>query len=264
MDPIAFQIGSLAIRWYGIFAAAGFLAGYLMLQRRADRLGIGRERGADLAFLAMLGGILGARCLYVAQNWSYFRQHWVEIPRIDHGGLVFYGGFAGAGLAVIGFCRFKSLGILRIADLFAPVLPLGHAFGRLGCLLNGCCFGKPWQGLCSIRYPAASEVASVQQLLGLIPTHAHPPLPVFPVQLLAAVVNLAICAGLLAAEKRLGRPGRLFALYLIAYALTRFLVEFMRGDYVHTFHSLTPAQLVCLGLLPAGIVLFAKAPATHD
>ncbi len=262
MDPIAFNIGSLTIRWYGIFTALGFAAAFSLMLLRAPRYNIPRERISDLTFMAMIGGLLGARLLYVMQNWAYFNRNPGEIIRIDHGGQVFYGGFILAVLAIAVFAKLKKLSMTSIADMFAPALPLGHAFGRIGCFLNGCCFGKPHEGACAVHYhmPEYQSALSVQHDLGIVPPDAMQSLPVFPVQLVAAAANLAICVILLALATRIKVRGRLFALYAIMYSVARFLLEFMRGDYLSRPFGLTPAQWVSVIVLPLATAAFLILP----
>ncbi len=257
MDPIAFHLGPLTVRWYGIMVASAFLVGFFTLQRRArSREGIDEETAGNLTLAAMLGGIVGARILYVAQNWPEFRGHPLEMLRIDHGGLVFYGGFFGAVAAVGLYCLRKKLPAGEAADLAAPVLPLAHAVGRVGCFLNGCCFGKPFAHFPHVQYLPGSDVQLIQRIKGLCPPDSPTCLPVFPIQLVNSLTNLAIFALLLWFEKRLERRGQLFALYIVFYSFARFCTEFGRGDYLNYVGPFTPAQAVCLVLFPAGIVLF--------
>ncbi|MCF7853249.1 MAG: prolipoprotein diacylglyceryl transferase [Candidatus Pacebacteria bacterium] len=237
MDPIAFEVGPLTVRWYGICVALGFLLGFGFVNWRAPRWGVDRDDVADVVFWAMLGGIGGARLLYVVQNWQQFQGHLWEIVRIDHGGLVYYGGFFGGGLAIILACMIKSLSVLRMGDLFIMAVPLGHAVGRIGCFLNGCCYGWPWTGACSVQYPGRAYA-------------------VFPIQLVASAMNLAVFGCLLFAARYVRVRGQVVAAYLTVYGLGRFFVEFGRGDYSRYVGPLTPAQVICAFLVPAGIVLF--------
>ncbi len=258
MDPIAFTIGRLTIRWYGVFTALGFVAAYLLMLWRAPRHGISRDRISDFTFLAMVAGLVCARGLYVLQNWGYFGRNPGEIIRIDHGGQVFYGGFIGAVVAVAVLAKVKRVRLGSLADVFAPALPLGHALGRIGCFLNGCCFGRPFDGACAVHYhvPEYHATLEAQAELGQIASGAAQPLPVFPVQLLASFANLAICLFLLVVARRLKQPGRLFALYAMTYSAVRFSTEFLRGDYVAPPLGLTPAQWVGLGVFPVALVAF--------
>lgn len=273
MDPVAFHLGPLTIRWYGVFFALGFLAGYQLLLYRARKSTLGPDRAANLTFVGMVAGVIGARLLYVVQNWATeFRDNPAEIIRIDHGGLVFYGGFILGTLVMVGLSRARRFPLGEFADLVAPALALAHAFGRVGCFLNGCCFGRVWHGPLAVTYPPGSEVMRAQYRQGIFPLDivervreylADPAssapvscFPVFPVQLLEAAVNLAILALLLLVEKRLARRGQLFAVYLVLYAASRFGDEFLRGDYLERTGGLTPAQILCLVLLPAAVALF--------
>lgn len=275
MDPIAFHLGPLTIRWYGILFALGFLAGYQLLLYRARKSTLGPDRAANLTFAGMVAGVVGARLLYVIQNWSaQFRDNPAEIIRIDHGGLVFYGGFILGTLIIVVLSRVRKFPLGEYADLVAPALALAHAFGRVGCFLNGCCFGRVWHGPLAVTYPPGSEVMRTQYRQGMFPLDivervreylADPAgsapascLPVFPVQLLESAANLAILALLLLVEKRLPRRGQLFAVYLVLYAASRLADEFLRGDYDPREYvaGLTPAQIICLVLFPVALALF--------
>ena len=256
MDPVAFHLGPLTIRWYGICVAVGFLVGFQWVQFRAPRFGIDRDTAANLVLLAMGGGILGGRVLYVVHNWGYFSRRLAEIPRVDHGGLVFYGGFLGTSAALYTAVRLKRYSTGDVADLFVSALPLSHAIGRVGCFLNGCCFGHPARGSFAVSYPPGSEVMAVQKTLGLLPRGASECLPVFPVQLLSVLVNVSVFLVLLFVQKHRRRRGELIAAYLALFPLGRFLVELGRGDYVDRVGPLTPAQLICIVLFPLGVGLF--------
>lgn len=269
IDPVAFQIGRLTIRWYGVMVALGFLAAFQLIQYRGKRRGFGSGPAGDLTFVLMLGGMVGARALYVMQNWSSeFSGRWLETVRIDHGGLVFYGGFIGAAVAGGAMCRIKKWRCVDAADLVAPALAIGHALGRVGCFINGCCFGRPWDGVFAIRYPASSGILGVQIHKGLVESDAAAALPVFPVQIIATVTNLALCLFLLYIEPKMRRRGQLFACYLVFYSGTRFAIEFLRGDYTQQVGPFTPAQVICLVLFPIGLAwsiwALGTEPSTAD
>lgn len=258
-DPVAFQIGRLSIRWYGLFVALGFMAGYQLMQRRGRRLGLGPQVAPDITLAAMLGGIVGARVLYVLQNWSEeFSGHPLEAFAVWHGGLVFYGGFLGAVATVVFWGRRQRWPLLAIGDMAAPALALGHAFGRVGCFLNGCCFGRTFHGSLGVTYPGLTRDGlingplHIQRLLGEVPPDASRCAPVFPIQLVEAAGNLLLCGVLLRLGDRSSLRDRLFPVYLVLYAPLRFLVEFGRGDYLSRSAGLTSSQWLCLALLLAG------------
>jgi len=266
---IAFQLGPLTIYWYGVFVALGFLGGMILMQYLARRQGYAAEKIPDIVVAALLGGLVGARLFFVVSNWDHFKQYPGEIIRIDHGGLVFYGGFFGAATALLVFCRIAKLDAWRIADLTAFGLPLGQAFGRIGCFINGCCFGKPTDSLLAITYhvPPHESVFQTQAEQHLINADmlvklgkeggGFVCLPVSPVQLYLALANLAILGLLLAllGRRRQWPPGLYFALFLALYAVARFSLEFLRGDYLHLHHGLTIAQVICLLLMPIALGL---------
>ncbi|MBU6402339.1 MAG: prolipoprotein diacylglyceryl transferase, partial [Verrucomicrobia bacterium] len=159
MHKIAFELGGLTIYWYGILVAAGFLVGLWTASRRSWRDGIPGEAIVDLSPWLIGGGIVGARILYVV---SYWREYFVskpiwEILMVRHGGLVFYGGFLGAALTGVAYARSRRLNLWKLADTLAPSIALGHAFGRIGCLMNGCCYGRPTHLPWAICFPPDHE-----------------------------------------------------------------------------------------------------------
>lgn len=244
MDKIAFQFGSLTVTWYGLLVALGFYLGGWTAARRAPRAGIHADRIWELLPWIILGAVAGARALYVASYWrrDFADQPWWEVFAVWRGGLVFYGGLIGAALATMVWARVKAVPLWTLADLLAPSLALGHAIGRLGCLMNGCCFGRrcelPW----AIRFPNGHE------------TFGH---PVHPTQLYEAGLNFALFGLLVWLFPRRRFEGQVFAVYLLAYAVCRAAVEFFRGDYpAYVLGVITPAHQVSGLILLAGIVVY--------
>ena len=247
MHPIAFQLGPLTVHWFGIMIALAFLAGMWTAVRRAPLAGISGEHVSDLVVpWLLLGSVLGARVLYVATYWkeSFAGQPWWEIFMIQRGGLVFYGGLIGASLTTIIFARVKKLPLWKIADIFAPSVALGSVFGRIGCFMNGCCFGRacdlPW----AVRFPE---------------NHSTGGTPVHPTQIYDGLLNLALYLGLAwMFRHRRKFDGQIFATFLICYAFTRSISEAFRGDYndAHMHGVFTPAHLVSVAILLTGIVFF--------
>ena len=235
--------------------ALAFLAGMWTATRRARRVNVHGDVIADVTLWLMGGSILGARLAYVTTYWKseFADQPWKEIFMIQHGGLVFYGGLIGATVFGIVYLRWKQLPLWKIADILAPSIALGSIFGRLGCLLNGCCYGRtcdlPW----AIHFSPEHE------------THG---LAVHPTQLYDALLNLGLYVGLAWLFRRRKFDGQILALYFIGYALCRTTVEFFRGDYPadHIHAGLfTPAQLVSLPIFLTGLGLYLflskRAPA---
>lgn len=244
VDPIAFTVGTWKVHWYGIMAACGFLAAVAMMQKLRHYAGLSRDNIFDISLITMIAGILGARILYVIQFHDYYNSFW-DIFRIDQGGLVFYGGFILAVISLMVYCRIKKFSIIAVMDMYAPALAIGHAFGRVGCFLNGCCYGKacdlPW----AVVYNQGTE-----------PGRRFPGQGIHPVQLYEVILNLILCVILLFCLKKL-KKGQTAAVYFTAYGLLRFVDEFFRGDHRSLFAGvLTQAQVIGLVMIPLGIAVF--------
>ena len=246
MHPIAFYLGSLPVRWYGVMMALAFLAGLWTATRRARLVNVHVEIIADVTMWLMVGSIIGARIGYVTTYWKqeFADQPFREVFMIQHGGLVYYGGLIGASVAGIIYLAWKKLPVWKIADILAPSIALGSVFGRIGCLLNGCCYGRacdlPW----AIHFPADHE------------THGA---GVHPTEIYDALLNLILYLALAWLFRRKKFDGQIISLYFIGYAICRTTVEFFRGDYPadHIHAGLfTSAQLVSAPILIAGLVLF--------
>ena len=244
MHPIAFSLGTLPLRWYGIMMATAFLVGLWTANRRARLVNVSSDVITDVTMWLLVGSIIGARIVYVTTYWKdeFAGGPFYEVFMVQHGGLVYYGGLIGASVAGIGYMLWKQLPVWKIADIVAPSIALGSVFGRIGCLLNGCCYGRtcdlPW----AIRFPSGHE------------THG---LPVHPTEIYDALLNLLLYLGLAWLFRRRKFDGQVFALYLIGYAICRSIVESFRGDYpVDHIHAglFTPAQLLSVPILIAGIV----------
>lgn len=222
----------------------GFAVGLWTAARRGRKDGILPEQIMDLGFWLMIGGLLGARTLYVISYWrEYFAERpWTEIFMIQHGGLVFYGGLIGSTLACLIYVRIRKINFWKLADALAPSICLGYVFGRIGCLMNGCCYGRPWDAFWCIRFPADHESRGV---------------PVHPTQVYDSLANLVLYGLLAWCYRRKRFDGQIFGLYLICYAVLRSLVEIFRGDYPVRYlgNLLTPAQLISIGIFVAGLVL---------
>jgi phosphatidylglycerol---prolipoprotein diacylglyceryl transferase len=244
---VAFQIGGLTIYWYGILAALGFLVAFWTASRRAPREGIAPDFILDLAPWLIGGALIGARLYYVIYYWKdeFAGKPILEVFMIRRSGLVWYGGLIGACLATAFYARRKKLALWKIADIIAPSIALGHVFGRMGCLMTGCCYGRethlPW----AIHFPQDHWTRGVG---------------VHPTQIYESLLNFALFLGLTGLYRRKQFDGQIFASYLVGYALLRGFVEMFRGDYaVHYIANLlTPAQLISLAILLIGVFLFWK------
>ena len=247
MHPIAFYFGSsptLPVRWYGVMMACAFLAGLWTATRRARLANVHGDVIADVTMWLMAGSIIGARFVYVTTYWKqeFADQPFSEVFMIQHGGLVYYGGLIGAMISAFGYLYWKKLPVWKIADILAPSIALGSVFRRIGCLLNGCCYGRacdlPW----AIHFPADHE------------THGA---GVHPTEIYDALLNLILYVFLAWLFRRKKFDGQIFATYLIIYAVFRSIAEYFRGDYPadHVHAGLTSAQLVSVPIFVTGIIL---------
>lgn len=254
VHPIAFYLGTLPIRWYGVMMAAAFFAGLWTATRRARLVNVSADTIADVTVWLMVGSIAGARIIYVTTYWKteFANQPFSEVFMVQHGGLVFYGGLIGAAVASMVYLSWKHLPVWKIADILAPSIALGSVFGRIGCLLNGCCYGRacdlPW----GIRFPPGHETQGAT---------------VHPTEIYDALLNLLLYLGLAWLFRRKHCDGQIFALYLIGYSICRSIVECFRGDYppdhIHAGYF-TSAQLLSVPILVAGLALWiwsARRPA---
>jgi len=244
VEQIAFKIGPLHVYWFGLLVAVGFLVGLWTANRRCALDGLSPDVIADLGPWLLLGGVVGSRLLYVVSYWREEfagRPWWTMLP-VQRAGYVFYGGLAGGVLAACFYIRAKGLPKWKVADALAPSIALGQAFGRIGCLLNGCCFGLPTKLPWALHYPAG---------------HVTQGYGVHPVQLYEASLDLSLYLALARQYRRKRYDGQIFVLYLVAYAVLRFGVEFLRGDYERRYLGgwATPGQLVSVGALATGVWL---------
>lgn len=248
----------MPIRWYGIMMALAFLAGLWTATRRARLANVSGDIIADVVLWLMLGSIVGARIVYVTTYWKqeFANGPFSEVFMIQHGGLVFYGGLIGATLAACGYLAWKKLPVWKIADIIAPSIALGSVFGRAGCLLNGCCYGRPCNLPWAIQFPNGSDAWDQQFHAGLV-SATGPSLPIHPTEIYSAGLNLLLYLLLAWQFRRKKFDGQIFALYLIGYAIFRSIVECFRGDYPsdHIHDGLTSAQVVSIPMVIAGLLL---------
>lgn len=245
MHPVLFTLGSAPISSYGLFVALGYLAALWLGRRQARAKGLPATLFTDACLIALFTGLIGARLLFVATNWPYFSARPGEILSFWSGGLVFFGGLLLAVPALAAYFSLRGPGIKSGFDLLAPALALGHAIGRIGCFLAGCCHGS----YCPYPWALIPHSALVEEELRGQPLH--------PTQLYESAGLFLIAAGLLwlGKKKFAMRPGNIAATYLVAYGALRFGVEFFRGDSIRGFlpgSNLSISQALCLCLLALG------------
>src|SRR5690349_1768101 len=196
MHPILFQIGSWPVFSYGVLLAVAYLVALQLAVVRARHRGIDGAKVMDLGIYLIIAALVGAKLMLVIVDFRYFVANPREIVSLVRAGGVFYGGLLGALVTAIVLVRRYNFRIWTTADLFAPGIALGHVIGRLGCLLAGCCYGKPTDVPWAITF--TDPVASINTMTPL-------QIPLHPTQLYDAGAELIILFLLLVTERR-GRP----------------------------------------------------------
>lgn len=259
MHPIFLRLGSFEIHWYGVCMAVGFLL-FLWTLRHFGR---GTRRDGDyvsnLLTLLIVFGLGGARAAYVIEHWSaqFAHEPW-QILNLHQGGLMFYGGLIGAWLAMTGFALWHRENYLDFLDFLVTALPIGHAMGRVGCFLEGCCFGARTDGPLGVVYPIGSHAWGHQVAEGLI-SRASRPLPLYPSQLFESALLLVIYGVLFRHYPRRRRAGEQVALYAISYAVVRFVIEMFRSDERAHVGVFTISQFISLLLFAFGVAMAVYA-----
>jgi phosphatidylglycerol:prolipoprotein diacylglycerol transferase len=254
------------IRSYGLMIVLGFMACLWLVQRRGRRMGLDPTALFDVAVVGLLGGVVGARLFYVIDNWDAFAGDLTHIVRIDQGGLAFYGGLMGGAACLLAGLWRKKLSIRPTLDVVASLVPLGHTFGRIGCFLNGCCFGKVTHSWVGVEFPRildgngniiGSEPYVHQLRLGLIDGSGAWSLPVYPTQLFEAGYELIFFGILSYLLFRRRRAGDIAWLYAILYGSARFTNEFFRADTTPSaaLGGLTIFQALSLGAAVFGLIM---------
>jgi len=228
-----------------------FLVAIFFVRRIAKQHGIAPAIVENLAFYLMLGVIIGGRLLYVIFHWSQYEQNLLDIISLWKGGMMFFGGFIGGLLASIIYLYKQKIPILSFGDVVAPAIGLGEFFTRIGCHLNGCCFGQPTDLPWALTFPA--ECPAGRSPVGNESLH--------PTQLYAALFGLTLFFFLWYRLKLPHRTGQIFALYLMISGLFRFAVDFLR--YYEDAANFWINQAIALAFAIVGLIIFLRSrPAT--
>ncbi len=248
MYPYLHNIFGLQIPLYGIMSALAYAAGIFYCLKRRQLLALSKDEMADFLFYIIFGALLGGKLLYIVFNFDSFAAS-SFIDKIRYG-FVFFGGFLGAlGFGAL-YAKRRQISFLKAADFFCAPLALGHAVGRVGCFLAGCCYGKVSHSFFAVKFTSPEC---------LVPQHLHGA-GLYPTQLMESALNLLLFFILLFFYNRKHKDGDIFALYIIGYGLIRFFVEFFRGDDRGAFIlGLSPSQFIALLLAAAlGAVIFVR------
>ncbi len=243
MYPDLIDLGFLHLKTYGACMAVGFLVCWKLIEVLSRRKDL-----SNLLMSLMISGVVGSRIAYVIEHWSVeFAQHPERIIRVDQGGLMFYGGLILAILVFFTWCFVRHEKTLELADLLAAVIPLGHAFGRIGCFFYGCCYGRDSECWCAVVFPKGSPSWF---------EHGRRMAAVLPTQLFEAAALLVLFGLLMWLwRKTWRRPGFISAAYLAGYAIIRFGIEYLRGDPRAAVGPFSISQTISLAMLViAGLI----------
>jgi len=247
MYPRLLELGPITVYTYGVLLAAAYLLGLKLAMVRAKARGLDSARVLDLGIYIIISALIGAKLLLLITDFQTFKSDPRELLTLARSGGVFYGGLILAVLVALWYIGRAGLPLWTTCDVFAPGIALGHVVGRFGCLFAGCCYGKPTTKPWGITFTNPFAAANVGTPLGI---------PLHPTQLYEAGAEALILFVLLVTERK-GRPfaGRTFWLYMFLYAVSRFIIEFYRGDERGTVLMFSTSQFISLILAPLSIVM---------
>ncbi len=228
MYPTICKIGPLTIYSYGLMLAIAFVISSTLAAFQAKKQNINPDIIFNFCFIVFISGIIGARLLYIIENINYYLKEPLEVIMLSRGGLSWFGGLILGVISGTIYLKKKKLSIYRILDLMSPFVALGQAIGRIGCLLNGCCFGKITDKF-GIYFP--------EQNLALIPT-----------QIYSSVALVFIFIILRFLQEGPHKEGKIFFAYLILYSAKRFFIEYWRADNEIMLFGLTLFQLMSIAI----------------
>jgi len=272
MYPVIFELpnwvpflGGQAITSFGVFMLLAFLTAGYVLRAELRRIGEDPEKAWDFVFMAVVGGIVGAKGYYILLNYPRLMIDPAGLI-FSRGGLVWYGGFLLATALVIREIKKQKLSVPEMADLIAPALALAYAVGRIGCFLVGDDWGRPTGSAFGVRFPRgtpATTVSNIEQMFGItvdpdLVEQYGQVVPVHPTQLYEVGLSTLIFFGLWRIRDHQNAKGWLFMLWLALAGMERFLVEFLRAKDDRFFGVLTLAQIISLGIVAVGLVGASK------
>jgi phosphatidylglycerol---prolipoprotein diacylglyceryl transferase len=241
------RFGPITVYTYGVLLAAAYLLGLQLAMVRARKRNLDATRVMDLGIYIIISALVGAKLLLLVTDFQTFRSNPAELLSLARSGGVFYGGLILAVAVALVYIRRIGLPLWTTCDVFAPGIALGHVVGRFGCFFAGCCFGKPTNLPWAITFTDPFAAANVGTPLNV---------PLHPTQIYEAGAELLILLFLLGTERK-GRPfaGRTFWLYMLLYAISRFIIEFFRGDERGSVGVLSTSQFISVILAPLAVIM---------
>ncbi len=236
-----FSIGGFTVHGYGLMIAAGFLSAYFVSEYRARKRGMDPDHILGIAIWGIVSGLISAKLLYYITTIDQILENPKMLLDISNGFVVYGGIIGGIGGGYV-YCRKYKLSFLKYADLVMPTVALAQGFGRLGCFLAGCCYGRETDSGFAVVFHNSA--------------YAPNNIPLIPTQLISSAFNFFHFFLLVWLSGRLKRDGQTAAAYLIIYSMGRFVIEFFRGDLIRgTVGTLTTSQFISLFAAAAGVIL---------
>ncbi|EOB8438573.1 prolipoprotein diacylglyceryl transferase [Staphylococcus aureus] len=245
IDPVAFNLGPLSVRWYGIIIAVGILLGYFVAQRALVKAGLHKDTLVDIIFYSALFGFIAARIYFVIFQWPYYAENPSEIIKIWHGGIAIHGGLIGGFIAGVIVCKVKNLNPFQIGDIVAPSIILAQGIGRWGNFMNHEAHGGPVSRAFLEQLHLPNFIIENMYING---QYYH---PTFLYESIWDVAGFIILVNI---RKHL-KLGETFFLYLTWYSIGRFFIEGLRTDSLMLKSNIRVAQLVSILLILISISL---------
>lgn len=245
IDPVAFNLGPLSVRWYGIIIAVGILLGYFVAQRALVKAGLHKDTLVDIIFYSALFGFIAARIYFVIFQWPYYAENPGEIIKIWHGGIAIHGGLIGGFIAGVIVCKAKNLNPFQIGDIVAPSIILAQGIGRWGNFMNHEAHGGPVSRAFLEQLHLPNFIIENMYING---QYYH---PTFLYESIWDVAGFIILVNI---RKHL-KLGETFFLYLTWYSIGRFFIEGLRTDSLMLTSNIRVAQLVSILLILISISL---------
>lgn len=237
MLPEICHIGPFTVYSYGVMLVLAFFISSYLACRQAPKSGIDPNKLFNLCFYVFIAGIIGSRALYVINNFIYYLKHPLETVMLQHGGMAIFGGITFGFVCAWLYIRRNKMDLFATLDLLAPFIALGQSIGRIGCFLNGCCYGR--ESAFGLYFPSSGKV--------LIPT-----------QLYSSLLLFLIFLALRFMQNRKHLPGQVLYSYLFLYSIKRFTIEFFRNDSPRILAGLTIFQLLSIAMFLLSVVLLAR------
>lgn len=253
MYPELFHLGPLHLRSYGVMMAVAFLVGTWLSLREARRLHLDEDKLVTIILVTLVASVFGARMLYVIEHLQEFRREWGSVLALWQGGLTLYGGVVAGTFVGLMAARRSGMPTWVVADALTPAFALGTMFGRLGCFLNGCCYGHPTSMPWGVVFPTDS-------FAGL----EYGDVPVHPSQIYNALAGLVLFGVLWAVRKKVSVPGTLFWTFILVFALVRVPLDMTRSYEPEAvlLHlgglDLTESQLTSFAMAAFGVLMLIR------